>query len=85
MLEKRRHSRAHVLRRGNIVFRDGHSAIGCIVLDLSPGGARLRVRDWLGLPDAFELRIENGPVRQAAVRYRDLETTGVQFADRHAA
>ena len=81
MLEKRIHPRTHVLRRGNIVFRNGHSAIGCVVLDMSAGGARLRVREWLGVPDAFELRIENGPARQVEVRYRDLETTGVQFAD----
>jgi PilZ domain-containing protein len=81
MLERRKYPRSHVLRRGNIVFRNGHSAVGCIVLDVSSGGARLKVRDWMGLPDVFELRIENGPARQVEVRYRDLETTGVQFAD----
>ena len=50
-----------MLRRGNIVFRKGHSAMACVVLDLSTGGARLKVDEWLGLPDRFELRIENGP------------------------
>jgi hypothetical protein len=69
-----------VLRRGNIVFRNGHSSVACIVLDMSSGGARLKVREWLGLPDDFELRIENGPAHQVEVRHRDLETTGVQFA-----
>jgi hypothetical protein len=81
MKDKRKHPRSRVLRRGNIVFRNGHSAVGCVVLDLSTGGARLKVREWLGLPEAFELRIENGPARQVAVRYRNMETTGVEFAD----
>jgi hypothetical protein len=79
--ERRMYPRSRVLRRAQIVFRGGHTAVACIVLDLSSGGARLKVRDWLGLPDAFELRIENGPSRLAEVRHRDLEIAGVRFRD----
>ena len=63
--EQRHHARAHVLRRGKIVFRRGYGVIDCVVLDLSPEGARLRVGAWLGLPERFELRIENGAVHEA--------------------
>ena len=77
--------RHRVLQRGNIVFRNGHSAIACVILDLSTGGARLRVGEWLALPDRFELRIENGPARDAEVRYRAREMTGVRFVDDRAA
>ena len=63
MTEQRGHPRAHVLRRAKIVFRRGYSAMDCVVLDLSPAGARLKVDQWLALPDRFELRIENGPGR----------------------
>lgn len=83
--ERRQCPRAHVLRRARIVFRRGHSTIDCVVLDLSSGGARLKVGQWLGLPGRFELRIENGPSHEAEVRYRDMELTGVCFIDRAAA
>ena len=56
-----------------------------MVLDLSPGGARLKVDEWLALPDRFELRIENGPRREAEVRFRAMEMTGVRFVDERAA
>jgi hypothetical protein len=85
MTEKRQHPRSHVLRRARIVFRRGFSTIDCVVLDLSAGGARLKVDEWLGMPDRFELRIENGPRREAEVRFRDMEMTGVLFTDSVAA
>lgn len=81
MEDKRRHPRAHVLKRARIVFSRGHSTLDCILLDLSPGGARIRVDEWLALPERFELRIENGPRREAEVRYRAMETTGIRFLD----
>jgi hypothetical protein len=83
--ERRRFPRIHVLRRARIVLSRGHSTIDCVVLDLSSGGARLKVWEWLGLPERFELRIENGPARVGAVRYRDLQVAGIEFLDRDAA
>ena len=80
-IERRQSRRAHVLRRARIVFRRGHSAIDCVVLDLSSGGARLRLGSWLGIPDRFELRIENGPTHEAEVRFRELELAGVRFVE----
>jgi hypothetical protein len=85
MQEKRRHQRAHVLRRARIVFRRGYSTIDCVVLDLSPSGARLKVDEWLALPDRFELRIENGARREAEVCFRAMEMTGIRFTDDLAA
>ena len=83
--EQRHHVRAHILRRGKIVFRRGYGAIDCVVLDVSPQGARLRVGSWLGLPESFQLRIENGAVHEARVRYRNVEEIGVQYVDGQAA
>lgn len=77
--ERRHDPRIRILRRGRIVFRGGFAVIDCIVLDLSAGGARLRVGDWLNLPAAFELRLENGPVYKALVCFREMEVTGVRF------
>lgn len=83
--ERRRYPRKHLLRRGRIVFRNGHSVVDCIVMDMSDGGARLKMAEWLGVPPTFELRIENGPSLDAEVRYRDMEHTGVAFASAKAA
>ena len=83
--EQRHQMRAHVLRRGKIVFHRGHAAIDCVVLDVSPEGARPRVGAWLDLPERFELRIESGAVHEARVRYRHLEEIGVQFVEDRAA
>ena len=81
MAEDRRvFPRRRLIRRGRIVLHAGRSAIECVILDISEGGARLRLEDWLLVPNAFELRIENGPTHQVEVRHRDLETAGVQFA-----
>ncbi len=78
---RRKQPRAHMLRRARIVYRRGHCTMDCVVLDLSDGGARLRVTEWLGLPDRFELRIENGPARDAEVRFRTFDVAGVRFVD----
>ena len=86
MLNNRRSSQRHrVLRRGSIVFHKGHSAIDCVLLDLSAGGAKLRVGQWLGMPNRFELRIENGLSREAEVRFRELDIACVEFVDLIAA
>ncbi len=85
MIDRRQHPRSHVLRRARIVFRRGFSTLDCVVLDISGGGARLKVSEWLGLPDRFELRIENGPAHEVEVRHRSMDVTGVQFVDARAA
>lgn len=83
--ERRRFERKRVLRRGKIVFRKGHSAIDCVLLDVSDGGARLRAPGILAIPERFELRLDNGPSHQVAVCFRTGDTTGVRFIEDHAA
>jgi hypothetical protein len=79
--DRREHPRTHVLRRARIVFRRGFSTVDCVVLDVSEGGAKVRLGEWLPLPPTFELRMENGPTREAEVRFRARETLGVRFTD----
>ena len=79
--ERRKTERRRVLRRGKIVFRRGHSAIDCVVLDLSDGGARLKAPGLIALPEQFELRFENGPSYEVALAFRTFETAGVRFLD----
>lgn len=77
--ERRRSPRSRVLQRGQIVYRNGHSVIDCVLLDLSAGGARLKLPSWLGVPDRFELRIEHGPRHDAAVCHCGFAIGGVRF------
>lgn len=79
--ERRKMPRRRHLRRGSVVFRNGCSTMQCVVLDMHAGGAKLQLADWMGLPDRVELRIENGPTHMAEVRYRTMETVGVQFIE----
>jgi hypothetical protein len=77
--DRRRFLRRMLLRRAKIVLKDGHSAVDCVILDMSEGGARVKIDDWLLVPGRFELRTETGARHMAEVRYRDLATAGVEF------
>lgn len=81
-MERRRSERTRVLRRGRIVFRNGHSVIDCVLLDLSDGGALLRAPGVLAIPEQFQLRIENGPKHQVRVCSRGADTASVSFLDK---
>ncbi len=83
--ERRKLPRRRHLRRGNVVFRNGCATIQCVVLDMHAEGAKLQLADWMGLPDRVELRIGNGATHLAEIRYRTLETVGVQFIGDSAA
>ena len=84
-VERRRSARAHVLRRARIVFRRGQVSLDCVVLDLSTGGAQLKVYGLFGLPQRFELRLDNGLRREVEIRHRSAGATGVAFIDEVAA
>jgi hypothetical protein len=83
--ERRGSERRRVLKRARIVFRNGHGAIDCVLLDISSGGAKLRGPGLLMVPDRFELRIENGPSHSVAVCFRGPDTAGVRFLPAEAA
>jgi hypothetical protein len=55
MDDKRRFRRQRVLREGRLVFNAGSSVINCIIRELGPGGARLRVPAPTNLPRSVGL------------------------------
>lgn len=81
LADKRRLPRSRVLRRATMVLRGGRCTMPCVLVDLSPSGAQIRVDDWLMIPDSFELRVLHGPARLASVRHRTGLTAGVEFVD----
>jgi hypothetical protein len=83
--DRRQHMRSRLLQRGRVVFRNGYTAIDVVVLDISQGGARIRVSGMIGLPDQFELHLEHGVRRIVELCYRGPEETGLRFVDRAAA
>ncbi|MFO1106873.1 MAG: PilZ domain-containing protein [Amaricoccus sp.] len=77
--DRRQSPRRRLLRRAQVVFRNGYSVLDCIVLDLSEGGARLKLTNWNVLPNRFELRMENSPPQIATVCHRAADVTGIRF------
>ncbi len=80
-MERRQSPRYNVLRRARIVLPGGHCTLACVLLDMSKNGARISTDEWLTMPDAFELRLDDGNKRFAEVRYRDLKVAGIRFTD----
>ena len=70
--------RTILMKRGTIFFRD--TGIGCLVLNISTGGAGLAVESDVAIPFAFDLEIENEPIRRRCVVVWRLERRlGVTF------
>jgi hypothetical protein len=80
LTESRKAARRRVLKGGSIVFNDGRSTIDCVVVNLSEGGARLRVVTPLGIPDSFVLRLSDSQVYKASVAWRKASEIGVSLA-----
>lgn len=54
--------------------------IDCVIRDISPKGARLRVPDAGAVPERFELLLkQTGEYRPAHVRWRRVTEVGVSF------
>jgi hypothetical protein len=79
--ESRSGQRRRMLKQAQIVTNLGHSTIDCIVRDISPGGARLRVENSLAVPAQFELLLLTENARTPAqVVWRKATEVGVRFA-----
>lgn len=57
--KRRNHRRLRVLKGARIVFNERRSVIDCTVRDLSPGGALLLLPSTAGIPNEFELWVDN--------------------------
>ena len=73
----RRPRRASQKRR--ITFKGRRATIDCTVLNLSDLGACLKVESPIGIPDTFDLVLENAPVRGCRVTWRKAMQIGVAF------
>lgn len=80
MTERRRYHRVRTLLGARIAFGNMSVTMDCIIRDLTPSGARLRLPSTLGVPAAFQLLLDrDGRHRHCTVVWRDDIDLGVVF------
>lgn len=77
--EKRVEPRHRTLKGGLIVINDGFSTFKCTVRNLSKIGARLKVASIIGIPDRFQLAMDDGQKFACAVIWRTENELGIKF------
>lgn len=71
--------RQRVLKGGRIVINDGFSTFQCTVRNLSATGARLKVAGIIGIPDSFDLVMDDGRKFACTVAWKTEFEIGVHF------
>jgi hypothetical protein len=74
--ERRKAGRHRVLKGAHIIFK-GHGA--AIDVRPQPGGACLGVESPIGIPDTFDLVLDDASVRSCRVTWRKATQIGVAF------
>ena len=78
--QRRSVPRHRALKGGRIVFNRGASSIDCTIRDLSADGAKLVVESVVGIPNEFELLLDQGTLgRLCTRRWNSQKTIGVHF------
>lgn len=77
--DKRGTQRKRVLLGARITYRGHATSIDCRVRDLSEEGACLLVASPLGIPDTFDLALNDGSIKSCAVKWRKADRIGVSF------
>jgi hypothetical protein len=81
MIERRKAQRHKSFLRGCIYFNNRHTAVDCLIRDISPLGARLVFSDAITTPDVVELYIaQKEQTLRAQVHWRHGTEMGVGFA-----
>jgi hypothetical protein len=77
--ELRNETRRRALKRARITFKGRWTTIDCTVRNLSDRGACLNVESYIGIPDTFDLVLDNAAVRSCRVTWRKATQIGVEF------
>ena len=74
-------TRRHSTSKAAVIACSGR-VVGCVVADVSVGGARLLVADTVALPDQFELQTTlSGRTFRCRTIWREDGEIGVEFVD----
>jgi two-component system chemotaxis response regulator CheY len=82
MSDKRAKQRQRVLKPAKIGFNRG-SVIDCTIRDISEDGACLRVASALGIPEFFELILDDKTTRPCRIMWRKETQIGVRFQSKN--
>ena len=78
--DRREHRRQRVLKRAQIILKGLGSTMDCVVRDISPTGAQIRVSDYFSAPDEFDLLfLDTRTTRRAEVRWQIGNDIGIRF------
>ncbi|MFJ6323840.1 MULTISPECIES: PilZ domain-containing protein [unclassified Rhizobium] len=72
-------ARKRTLLGAKIIFNDGHSVYDCLVRNLSDTGAMIQIENPLAAPNTFDLQLSDNRVLGCEVRWRKINSMGVQF------
>ena len=78
--ERRAMPRHRTLKGARIVVNDGFSTFACTVRNLSDAGAQLRVTSIIGIPDTFQLALDDKRSFACRVIWRRETELGVSFS-----
>jgi hypothetical protein len=80
--ERRTLLRKRSFLQGRLYFNNRRSSLDCLVRDISPQGAKLKVSDSVAIPEIVELHIPNkDETYRAKVQWRTGLEIGVTFDD----
>ena len=82
-LEQRQQKRVSTLKKGRIVFNNGHCAVDCTVRNISDIGAGLQLPGYVDLPAMFTLIIKGGAERECAVVWSANDKLGMHYGVRY--
>jgi hypothetical protein len=78
-IERRLFRRTRTLKGGRIVFNNAMSTFNCTMRNHSDAGARLEMNSTLGVPVAFDLKLDGQPGRPCTLVWRKSDSMGVVF------
>ena len=78
--QERRNEARRIFKGAHIAFKGHGATIDCTVRNLSNRGACLKVENSIGIPDSFDLVLDNASVRSCRVTWRNAMQIGVEFA-----
>ncbi len=82
--ERRRNRRTRTLKLGHIICPEGQQ-FDCTVLDISDGGAKVRLGENTACPAHFTLRLKDGRSHRCELAWRSNSELGVRFLSRELA
>ncbi|MCO5732531.1 PilZ domain-containing protein [Rhizobium sp. SSA_523] len=71
--------RRRMLKSARLVFNGGHSALSCVLRDMSETGARVSLENTMDVPDEVQLLLDDGTRHECLVARRQLKEIGLRF------